>query len=222
MQSPIKTSATAEKIVVAAGKLFARQGYHGTSTREIARIAGVSENTLFRHFDNKEELFWSALLFSTKELKFRRDLQAGLARCDPPEVIFPKLFELLADTAAYKPELFRLIAVAFLELNSKVDAYCHEYVSPIVGTVSQYLAINMKKGIIADLDPTMLTAAFMMSAVMRPGLTNLLGGDNPAYAGGKDPARSYSKFWLDVLTARPVHYPMQATAFTTAAQSGSE
>ncbi len=50
MTIPSKTSRQTAKIVHAAAQLFARQGYHGTSTREIARIAEVSENTLFRHF----------------------------------------------------------------------------------------------------------------------------------------------------------------------------
>src|ERR1035438_1603133 len=54
-----KKSATMEKLTLAAAQLFARQGYHGTSTREIARLAGVSENTIFRHFDRKEALFRS-------------------------------------------------------------------------------------------------------------------------------------------------------------------
>jgi len=57
----MKSYVTSEKIAQAAAKLFANQGYHGTSTREIARLSEVSENTLFRHFENKEELFWSAL-----------------------------------------------------------------------------------------------------------------------------------------------------------------
>ena len=61
MPDVLKSSVRTDKILQAAGKLFARQGYHGTTTREIARLADVSENTLFRHFDNKEELFWSSL-----------------------------------------------------------------------------------------------------------------------------------------------------------------
>ena len=209
MPSPIKTSATAEKIVLAAATLFARKGYHGTCTREIARIAGVSENTLFRHFNNKEDLFWTALLWHTKGLRFRRDLQDGLGRCDPPEVVLPKLFELLADTATYKPELLRLIAVAFLELNSKIEAYCQEHLSHMAAAIRQYLAANIKMGKILDLDPTMLTAAFMMSAVMHPGLSKLLGGDDLSGANSREPARAYAKFWLDVLIPRPAHFPRE-------------
>jgi AcrR family transcriptional regulator len=203
MPSPNKASGTAEIIVLAAAKLFASQGYHGTSTREIARIAGVSENTLFRHFDNKEGLFWSALLWYTKGLKFRRDLQEGLGRCDPPEVILPKLFELLSDTATYRPELIRLIGVAYLELHSKMEAYCEEHLSHIASAINQYLATNMQRGVIHNLDPTMLTASFMMLAVMHPGLSKLLDKDKPRSADDREPARAFARFWLGVLIPKP-------------------
>ena len=74
MPSAPRNSERTDKILQAAAQLFARQGYHGTSTREIARLADVSENTLFRHFDHKEDLFWSALRSRSTGLKLRRDL----------------------------------------------------------------------------------------------------------------------------------------------------
>lgn len=42
--------------------LFARQDYRGTTTREIAEAAGVSEYLLFRHFGSKAGLFREALV----------------------------------------------------------------------------------------------------------------------------------------------------------------
>ena len=83
--------------------MFTRQGFYGTTTREIPRVAEVSENTLFRHFDNKEELFWAALNSYSAGFKFRRDVVEGLAECYPPEVVVPKIVEMLADTANYRP-----------------------------------------------------------------------------------------------------------------------
>src|ERR1039457_4107086 len=80
-----KSSVRTDKILQAAGKLFARQGYYGTSTREIARLADVSENTIFRHFDNKDDLFWSALRARSSVMKFRRDLLEGMAEGEAPE-----------------------------------------------------------------------------------------------------------------------------------------
>jgi len=48
--------ATRTRIIKAAQKLFARQGYDGTTTRDLAASAGVAEGTLFRHFDNKKAI----------------------------------------------------------------------------------------------------------------------------------------------------------------------
>jgi len=48
-------------IVEAATKVFAENGFHGTTTRELAKAAGVSEALLYKHFPSKESLF-SAML----------------------------------------------------------------------------------------------------------------------------------------------------------------
>lgn len=44
-------------IVEAAVPLFARKGFAGTTTREVAAAAGVSEALLFRHFPSKQSLY---------------------------------------------------------------------------------------------------------------------------------------------------------------------
>jgi AcrR family transcriptional regulator len=55
-QSPPSETETKKRILQAAQKLFARSGYDGTTTRELATAAGVAEGTLFRHFDNKKAI----------------------------------------------------------------------------------------------------------------------------------------------------------------------
>ena len=47
---------TRGRIINAASNLFASKGYAGTTTRAIAKTAGVNEVTLFRHFGSKENL----------------------------------------------------------------------------------------------------------------------------------------------------------------------
>jgi AcrR family transcriptional regulator len=44
-------------IVMAAVPLFARNGFAGTTTRELAAAAGVSEALLFKHFPSKQSLY---------------------------------------------------------------------------------------------------------------------------------------------------------------------
>lgn len=47
---------TRTKILQAAQKLFARKGFDGTTTKDLARKAGVAEGTIFRHFSNKKAI----------------------------------------------------------------------------------------------------------------------------------------------------------------------
>ncbi|MDY0404596.1 helix-turn-helix domain-containing protein [Virgibacillus sp. 179-BFC.A HS] len=49
------------KILQAAIELFARKGYFNTSTNEIAKLAGVAEGTIFRHYQTKKELLEAIL-----------------------------------------------------------------------------------------------------------------------------------------------------------------
>ena len=49
-------SETRTRILQSAVKLFARRGYDGTTTRDLAEAANVAEGTLFRHFTNKKAI----------------------------------------------------------------------------------------------------------------------------------------------------------------------
>jgi AcrR family transcriptional regulator len=51
-----KKRETSEAIQVAARRLFAAQGYAATTVQQIADEADVSERTLFRYFESKEDL----------------------------------------------------------------------------------------------------------------------------------------------------------------------
>lgn len=204
MSLVLKPSVRTDRIVQAAGQLFSHQGFHGTSTREIARLADVSENTLFRHFEHKEDLFWSALRSHAEGLKLRRDLLEGIAQCGAPEVVLPKIFELFTDTVIYKPVLLRLLAVAFLEFNWKAEAFCLEHLSPALAVINQYLAANINNDRIRNLDSTMLTTAFLTMALMHPEVSRLIGGNALPTSDGREVGRAYTRFWLDVLVPKPM------------------
>src|SRR5262245_45749117 len=46
-----------QAILDAVRQVFAQKGFHGTTTRELAQAAGVSEALLFKHFPTKEALY---------------------------------------------------------------------------------------------------------------------------------------------------------------------
>jgi AcrR family transcriptional regulator len=60
--------AARQLLLEAARDLFSRQDYRGTTTREIAELAGVNEHLLFRHFGSKAALFREALVVPFVEL----------------------------------------------------------------------------------------------------------------------------------------------------------
>ncbi len=53
---PSSESQTRDRILQAAQRLFAAQGFDGTTTRDLAAAASVAEGTLFRHFPNKKAI----------------------------------------------------------------------------------------------------------------------------------------------------------------------
>jgi len=74
-----------EKIVQAALQLFAKEGYHATSTSKVAKAAGVSEGLIFRHFGNKEGLLQAIL--KEGEERFKLLMVDILMESDPKELV---------------------------------------------------------------------------------------------------------------------------------------
>jgi AcrR family transcriptional regulator len=56
-----------QSIILAATRLFAEQGYDGTSTFQIAKKAGVTEPLIYYHFKGKDDLFSHILENAFKE-----------------------------------------------------------------------------------------------------------------------------------------------------------
>lgn len=67
MQQPaakvrVKRGTAQQHLLDSAQQLFAERGYRGTTTKDIAQIAGVSENLIFRYFKSKSELMFAAVV----------------------------------------------------------------------------------------------------------------------------------------------------------------
>ena len=74
-----------EKIVQAALKLFAEEGFKTTSTSNIAKEAGVSEGLIFRHFKNKNGLL--EVIQQMADIKIQSIYADIINEEDPKELI---------------------------------------------------------------------------------------------------------------------------------------
>lgn len=80
---------TSQKIVDAAMTLIRDKGYVATTTKEIARAAGVNECTLFRKFKNKKDI----VMQGVNQSQWRADIT--------PEIFENVTWDLQADTEMF-------------------------------------------------------------------------------------------------------------------------
>lgn len=80
-----------QKIVEAAQRLFATEGYAATSTSKVAKEAGVSEGLIFRHFGNKEGLLQAVIDMGMDRAK---QLFADIVMETDPKLVIRKVLEL--------------------------------------------------------------------------------------------------------------------------------
>lgn len=90
--SPVQTR---ERLVAAAASLFNRAGYHGTDSNRIARQAGYSTGTFYKHFKDKREIFLAA--YETLVASEWKAVAAELSAGGTPEAIARRLVTLSID-----------------------------------------------------------------------------------------------------------------------------
>ncbi len=128
MARPKSSPDTWERILDAAETLFARQGYSGTSTRQIATEAGISIQTLQYHCGGKKNLYKTVLertivpvtdlvnryvrKMVEQDLTDVRVLEESVAR------IIDELFDLLQAHPNYAPLFYRQWLVQEADLRS--------------------------------------------------------------------------------------------------------
>jgi len=127
------------EIVEAAVRAFASGGLTGTSTEEIARLAGVSQPYLFRLFGTKRELFLAAIARAFDRIADTFDAAARQPAPEAPAGVDPVLLsighaygELLADQS-----LLRLQLHAFAACDDpEVRVFVRRRFSDLVGQVA--------------------------------------------------------------------------------------
>jgi len=136
----------ADRILSTATILFARSGYKGITTREIAAEAEVSEVTIFRHFPSKHDLYMAVMKSGMQQLHLRGELLAGIAEASDGRTALARTFELIARTLTEKPEILRLLQYSALELSADFDPLARKHLGEFVELTVRYLEPWIKNG----------------------------------------------------------------------------
>ena len=97
------------QILRTASGIFARKGYRGTTTREIAERAGINEALLFRHFPSKEKLYWTIIEESCSARGRRQTIKKILDAGGSDLEIFAAIAREFLVRDAHDTELTRLL-----------------------------------------------------------------------------------------------------------------
>src|SRR5689334_8763182 len=165
-----------EQILRVAMSLFSNHGFRGTTTKQIAHAAGVSEAMVFRHFATKEDLYAAILDHKacTGGGSFEPEVMAADAIKQKDD---RRVFESLALGALNyhdaDPEFQRLLLHSALEKHKLAQMFFDEFVLKVYQFLGGYIRERQKDGAFNNVDPAIIVRCFI-GMVMHHSLNNNL------------------------------------------------
>jgi AcrR family transcriptional regulator len=148
-----------KRIVLGAMAAFAKSGFKGTRSRDLAAAAGVSEALIFKHFPNKraiqkaiiEERIRQTGVFLSPELK-RAPLEQALGA----------MAARILQVSERDPHFMRLLYFAGLEREPLAPMFFKRRVSSTVGEVAGLYRLWARRGWVRkSVDPKLFAWSFM-------------------------------------------------------------
>jgi len=158
------------RILKVARRMFGEYGYHGTTTRMIAREVGIDISTLYYHWGEKGDLYESVLLDINNDL--RNELAEvekvihGLPLSERMEIAINKVTDFLFEC----PEISNLILFQYFRKTRKepnLDFHVPDFISDIARSM------NLCK----SRDPVPTGASMKVLAMMNS-IHNFISGEN--------------------------------------------
>jgi len=137
---------TKAKILMVARRIFGDYGFHGTTTRMIAREVGIDVSTLYYHWGEKGDLYEAVVLDINQDLRKKLIELEGKIRGFPLGKRMEIAIDVMVDYLFSHPEITSVILSRyFLKTRCKTDQNIQlpEYISNIA--FSMELSKNRKK-----------------------------------------------------------------------------
>lgn len=168
-----------EQIIATAVNLFSHKGFKGTTTKEIARAAGVSEAMVFRHFASKDELYGAILHSKGCEdgihqfpWEGNETLQKAIAEKDDFAVFYNIALDAMGKHQS-DASFMRLLFYSALEEHDLAERFFNEFVAEVYRFIGGYIAQRQVDGAMREFDPRVAVRAFL-GMLIHHSLNNIL------------------------------------------------
>ena len=163
-----------QQILRVAMHLFSQRGFSGTTTREIAQAAGVSEAMVFRHFATKDELYRAILDHKACAggLDLRAVLAEPMARKDD-RLVLETIARTMMQHHEQDTEFLRLLTHAALEEHQLVELFWERNVRQLYELLGGYIRERQRDGALRQVEPAIIVRAFL-GMIIHHSLNNTL------------------------------------------------
>jgi AcrR family transcriptional regulator len=183
-------------LISTAASLFAENGFRGTTTRQIAQTAGVSEALLFKHFPTKHALYTAILSEKAQYSELQEAVEEAAENREDK-----RLFMLLASYRIRKgadPIMFRLLLFSALEGHEMSDMFFRQQYRVFHDLLAGYIRQRIDDGVYRPLDPLLAARAFFGIIVHHRLLHDILG--MPMHLTHEATVEEYVSLFLNGLT----------------------
>ena len=167
------------QILRVAVSLFSQRGFGGTTTKEIAQAAGVSEAMVFRHFATKQELY-SAILdhkaCSGDSMNPEQMVAEALKQKDD-RAVFEQLALGALNHHECDPEFQRLLLHSALEGHELAEMFFEKFILRVYALLGGYVTERQRDGAMVKIDPLIAVRAFI-GMIIHHSLNNNLWDSN--------------------------------------------
>jgi AcrR family transcriptional regulator len=213
------------QILRIAMRLFSQRGFGGTTTKEIAVAAGVSEAMVFRHFATKKELY-SAILDHKACLHDTMDpiqvVAEAIARKDDRAVFAGLALDAL-DRHDCDPEFHRLLLHSALEEHELAQMFWEKFVTRVYRFLGSYIRERQRDGAVIDVEPLIIVRAFV-GMVIHHSLNNNLWDRKRTLLkiSNQVAAREFANILMHgIASGNDRRAPVSRTTFKSAGKSGA-
>ena len=184
-------------LISTAASLFAANGFKGTTTKEIAKAAGISEALLFKYFPTKRALYAAILAEKAQYSGLREAVEEAAEKRDDE-----RLFTLLASYRIRKgadPTLFRLLLFSALEGHEMSEMFFQQQYRAFHELLAGYIRRRIEEGAFRSVDPLLAARAFFGIIIHHRLLHDIFG--LPLHRTYEDTVTEYVSLFLHGLMA---------------------